>query len=112
MSRERAYRILILGGYGHFGGRIAQALAEREDCHMLIAGRDELRAREAARVLRESGAAASVESAQLDVGAGELSQHIRGHRADLVIHTAGPFQQQSYQSRQRRRRDACRNHGS
>lgn len=96
MSRERAYRILILGGYGHFGGRIAQALANRQDCHLFIAGRDESRARQAAANLRESGALASVEGAQLDTGCGELSQRIREHRADLVIHTAGPFQRQSY----------------
>lgn len=95
MSRERAYRILILGGYGHFGSRIAQALATREDCHLLIAGRDESRARKAAARLRESGAV-SVEGTQLDAGCGELSQRIRQHRVDLLIHTAGPFQQQSY----------------
>lgn len=97
MSRERAYRILILGGYGQFGSRIAQSLASREDCHLLIAGRDESHAREAAAALRESGGAASVESAQLDAGADDLSQQIRRQQADLVIHTAGPFQQQSYQ---------------
>ena len=27
MSRQPAYRILILGGYGHFGARITRALA-------------------------------------------------------------------------------------
>lgn len=101
MSRERAYRILILGGYGHFGSRIAQALANREDCHLLIAGRDVSLARKAAADLRESGAVASVESAQLDAACGQsseeqLSERIREHRVDLLIHTAGPFQQQSY----------------
>jgi len=96
MSREPAYRILILGGYGHFGGRIAHALASRGDCHLLVAGRDSGRAQQAAAKLLDAGAAAVVEGIAVDAARPDLADVIRGLRANLVIHTAGPFQGQSY----------------
>jgi len=37
-------RILILGGYGVFGGRLAELLADIADLELLIAGRDISRA--------------------------------------------------------------------
>ena len=37
-------RILILGGYGVFGGRLAELLADRPDLELLICGRDLARA--------------------------------------------------------------------
>jgi len=96
MSREPAYRILILGGYGHFGGRIARALASRGDCHLLVTGRDGDRAQQAAAKLRDAGAAAMVEGIAVDAAKPDLADVVRGLRANLVIHTAGPFQGQSY----------------
>jgi len=96
MSREPAYRILILGGYGHFGSRIAAALAGRADCHLMIAGRDSGRAQTAAAKLRDGGASATLEGVGLDAVSARLADEIRRLRAHLVIHTAGPFQGQSY----------------
>jgi NAD(P)-dependent dehydrogenase (short-subunit alcohol dehydrogenase family) len=95
MSRRPAYRILILGGYGHFGARIASALAASEGTEIVIAGRDPARARASADKLGQ-GAAAQFESVQLDVDSPQFRQMLRTLRADLVIHTAGPFQGQSY----------------
>jgi len=96
MTRGTAYRILILGGYGNFGLRIATALAAHADSHLLIAGRDEVRARLAARALEDANAAATVEGIALDAQDPGLAQLIRSADIDLVIHTAGPFQDQSY----------------
>ncbi|HEY6641739.1 saccharopine dehydrogenase NADP-binding domain-containing protein [Povalibacter sp.] len=95
MTREPAYRILVLGGYGNFGARIAVALSAQADCHLLIAGRDAARARDAAAQLQ--GSHATVEGLGLDVHDPQLAECLRRHRIDLVIHTAGPFQGQSYE---------------
>ncbi|HMN44255.1 MAG TPA: saccharopine dehydrogenase NADP-binding domain-containing protein [Povalibacter sp.] len=95
MSREPAYRILVLGGYGNFGARIVDALASQARCHLLIAGRDAVRAGQAAARLR--GAAAVVEGMGLDAHDPQFAQFLRQQRIDLVIHTAGPFQGQSYE---------------
>jgi Saccharopine dehydrogenase NADP binding domain len=95
MTREPAYRILILGGYGNFGARIVIALAAEAGCHLLIAGRDASRARDTA--TRLQGSAATVEGIGLDAHDAALAGLLRQEQIDLVIHTAGPFQGQSYE---------------
>ncbi|MFL6551057.1 MAG: KR domain-containing protein, partial [Povalibacter sp.] len=66
MTDERAYRILILGGYGNFGLRIARALATHARCHLILAGRDLSRAQQAVASLESDGAIAWLEGLRLD----------------------------------------------
>jgi saccharopine dehydrogenase-like NADP-dependent oxidoreductase len=96
MTRESAYRILILGGYGNFGARIVVALAAEAACHLLIAGRDASRAKAAA--ARLQGSSATVEGIGFDAHDAGLADFLRQAKIDLVIHTAGPFQGQSYEA--------------
>lgn len=83
------YRVLVLGGYGHFGGRICRALAG--DATLIIAGRDGAKAQAAASAL-----GAAHDGVALDHSAGDLAARIRGLRAHAVLHTSGPFQGQDY----------------
>ncbi len=92
MTGKPAYRILVLGGYGNFGARIVRALAMQE-CHLIVAGRDERRASEFAAGL--AGKAATAEGMALDTHDPRLAARLAALRVDLVIHTAGPFQGQS-----------------
>jgi saccharopine dehydrogenase-like NADP-dependent oxidoreductase len=91
----RAYRILVLGGYGHFGARICTALAHSEDATLIIAGRDGVKAGKFARALAAVHETVH-ESEALDYTAADLAARVRALRADLVIHTCGPFQGQDY----------------
>ena len=84
--------IVILGGYGNFGARIARALALDANLKLVIAGRN-LRA---ATSFAES-LGPNVSGAQLDVGSSDLAQQLQQLNAGLVIHTAGPFQGQQWQ---------------
>lgn len=94
MSR---YRVLIIGAYGQFGRRIVEALARDQAFTLLLAGRDaQASGAMAARLLAGAETQAAIESSALDVGADTLSSAIATLRPDLVIHTAGPFQQQDY----------------
>jgi saccharopine dehydrogenase-like NADP-dependent oxidoreductase len=84
--------VLVLGGYGFFGTRIARALAADERIRVLIGGRDARRAADAARGLglrAEHGVA-------IDARAADVAERIARLRVDLLIHTAGPFQEQAY----------------
>lgn len=84
--------IVILGGYGNFGKRIASALANDQDVRLIIAGRDTRKAIDAARSLgldERQGVA-------LDARSPALAGALRELDAWLVIHTAGPFQDQDY----------------
>jgi hypothetical protein len=96
MTAEPAYRILILGGYGNFGLRIVRALGTHAHAHLFIAGRNLASARSAALDLVAAGAIARIEALALDAESPGLAALLRTHGIRLVIHTAGPFQERSY----------------
>lgn len=82
-------KILILGGYGNFGKRVARLLAHRR-IPAIIAGRD----------------AAKAEAVAMEIGGGftasafdvrrTLAEHIRTLRPKVVVNTCGPFQSTDY----------------
>jgi len=80
--------INVLGGYGIFGGRVAEALAREPACRVRVAGRS---TRIGANFAERIGA----EFHQCDLGDRDaLKRAIDG--SFLVIHSAGPFQGADY----------------
>ncbi|MEW6704006.1 MAG: saccharopine dehydrogenase NADP-binding domain-containing protein [Pseudomonadota bacterium] len=84
-------KTLILGGYGNFGARIARALSGDPALAVLVGGRDGARASDFARTLRGHAQGVAVDTTSPD-----LPRLLQRLGVGLVIHTAGPFQQQSY----------------
>lgn len=84
--------VLILGGYGFFGYRIASALASETGIRLLIGGRSVARARKAASALRLPPS----QGIGIDAQSADFSRELASLRVDLLVHTAGPFQQQDY----------------
>jgi saccharopine dehydrogenase-like NADP-dependent oxidoreductase len=82
---------VILGGYGNFGRRIVTALAADRGHRVIVAGRDLQKARAAA-----AEAGNSAEAASLDGCSTQLAADLRRIGANVVVHTAGPFQGQDY----------------
>jgi len=80
--------VTVLGGYGVFGGRIAEALARHPGCQIRIAGRD---ARAGSNFAHRLGT--EFRPCDLEDPA-TLRSAIEGSR--IVIHTAGPFQGSDY----------------
>lgn len=85
-------RVLLLGGYGNFGSHIARSLAPNTAIQLLIAGRSLERASALAASLE---AANRAEALSIDI-AKDFETNLRGAAPDMVIHTVGPFQGQSY----------------
>jgi saccharopine dehydrogenase-like NADP-dependent oxidoreductase len=85
-------KTLILGGYGNFGARICRALAFEPSMELMIGGRDLLRAKSLA--VSIGGNAIGV---ALDHTKADFSDVLKQLGIELLIHTAGPFQQQDYQ---------------
>jgi hypothetical protein len=85
-------RVLIIGGYGNFGGYIARALAADPNIVVLIGGRSIEKAEATAAGLE---AANPAEGRALDID-GDLAAAFATIRPDLIIHTTGPFQGQDY----------------
>jgi saccharopine dehydrogenase-like NADP-dependent oxidoreductase len=82
---------VVLGGYGNFGRRVAMALAADRNYRVVVAGRDLQKARA---VADEVGS--SAEAASLDGRATNLAAELGRLGANVVVHTAGPFQGQDY----------------
>lgn len=84
------HSVLILGGYGNFGKRIAAALVKR-GVPVIIAGRDARKAQDHATALGHKNATASGFDAET-----ELPAYLQRLRPTVVVNTCGPFQQKSY----------------
>lgn len=83
--------MLVLGGYGNFGARICRALSGDPSIELLIGGRDLSRALALANAV--GGGAQGI---VIDLGAPGFAQALQALGVQLVIHSAGPFQQQDY----------------
>ncbi|WP_322014195.1 saccharopine dehydrogenase family protein [Paraburkholderia sp. J12] len=84
-------KVVVLGGYGNFGARICRALAHDPEIELVVAARDERRSATFAATL-----SAGARATRLDTGAADFAAQLDAVGAQLVIHTAGPFQGQSY----------------
>jgi hypothetical protein len=87
-------RVLVLGGYGAFGARVAERLARLSGIELVIAGRSRGKAEAfALRLTQRTGAQAI--PAVLDgarMTAGDLEQR----KPAVLINASGPFQAQDY----------------
>ncbi len=84
-------KTLVLGGYGNFGARICRALAADSNIELQVAGRDRGQAQRLADSLGGRAMAVSI-----DCNASDFGQTLSALGVGLVLHVAGPFQQQSY----------------
>lgn len=86
-------KILILGGYGHFGGLISQSLCGLQNIHVIIAGRSLEKAQSFATTCPQ--APHTPEAVALDIEH-DFAESLAKIAPDIVIHTCGPFQGQDY----------------
>lgn len=96
-------RVLIIGGYGNFGSFISQTLAKETYLQVIVAGRSLQRAQAFIKTIE---AINPVEVAEIDISNNDLSRDLASIKPDIVIHTSGPFQSQSYNVA-----EACMNAG-
>ena len=91
-KKQTPTRVLIVGGYGTFGRRIAAGLAGEPDLQIVVAGRSAEKAQDVATQLT---AAIPADAAALDIDAG-FPESLAALAPDVVVHTSGPFQEQGY----------------
>lgn len=89
-------RVVVLGGYGNFGKRIVELLAQLEGLQILVAGRSLQRARDYCQELASQSVCARTKPACIDIFAIDFEGQLAELQPDLVIHTSGPFQGQDY----------------
>lgn len=87
-------RVLVIGGYGLFGGLLVRRLAGFHGLELVIGGRHLAQAQRFADALVSPQATVSVLA--VDTHSPEFLEQLQALRAQLVINTAGPFQGQAY----------------
>jgi len=87
-------KILLIGGYGNFGKRLAHSLLTYHDYEIVIAGRS---AQKAASFANSLGAASgkSVTSLAVDVIDSDIVGILNKIRPDIVVNASGPFRAQA-----------------
>ena len=88
------HRVLLLGGYGVFGGRIAERIARERHIELILAGRSGERASAQAAAIADQSRA-KVTPARLDAMQLETDK-LAALRAGVVINASGPYQWQDY----------------
>jgi hypothetical protein len=83
------HRVLILGGYGTFGGRLAELLARQNEITLVVGGRSLERANRFVAALAPGAERSAVE---LDRDGDSLDQVLTAVRPDIVVDASGPFQ--------------------
>ncbi|MBB5865335.1 saccharopine dehydrogenase NADP-binding domain-containing protein [Xanthomonas sp. 3058] len=86
------YRVVVLGGFGHFGARIVRALAATAQIQVIAAGRHP---GDIGRTWPDA-VPGRISTCQLDIDAADFAARLMATHADAVVHTAGPFQGQDY----------------
>ena len=90
-----SFTVLILGGYGNFGSKIAKRLALDNAIDLLIAGRNIDKARDFSLQLEKISGRRCI-PLLLDTANADFAQTLAKSGAQLLIHTSGPFQSQNY----------------
>lgn len=83
--------VLIIGGYGTFGGRLARLLQDEPRLRILVGGRSIAKARAFAGGLGAGSSGADVEAVAFDRD-GDLAKQLTLIKPDLVVDASGPFQ--------------------
>lgn len=86
-------RVLIIGGYGNFGSFISRSLVKENNVQLIIAGRSKAKAK---LLIAELDSKNTPEVFVLDI-AKDILENLKKINPDIVIHTSGPFQAQSYE---------------
>ena len=93
MYWNRKVMILVIGGYGNFGKRLAHALLENHDHDLIIAGRSKTKAQIFCKQL-ENIYKKAIEHLALDVNSPDLVSILKNLQVDIVVNASGPYQDQ------------------
>ena len=89
-------RIIVVGGTGHFGGRICRRIVGEPNTELVVTSRSQAKAQAIVDQLQALDSAATVSAAGLDQSSEDFESDLTALRPNLVIHTAGPYQGQNY----------------
>ncbi|OJT49332.1 saccharopine dehydrogenase family protein [Pseudomonas moraviensis] len=90
-----AFRVMVVGGYGNFGSIVCRHLAQMPEIELLLSGRNARKLQHKVEELQAQSGRACEGWCGDAMGAG-FQAALRELNIQLVVHTGGPFQRQSY----------------
>lgn len=90
-----AFKVLVVGGYGNFGSIVCRHLGAMPDVDLAISGRDPHKLQRKVEALQAASGKTCASWCGDAMGSGFQSA-LSSMGIELVIHTGGPFQGQSY----------------
>ena len=88
--------IVVIGGTGHFGGRICRRLVGEPDTKLIVTSRSEASASVFVDELKRNFPNEKIYPAALDQFSRNFERDLQELHPDIVLHTAGPYQGQNY----------------
>ena len=89
-------RIVVIGGTGHFGGRICRRIAGEKNTELVVTSRSKTKAQAVVDDVQGGYPTAIISAAGLDLQSPKFGSDLQALDPDIVIHTAGPYQGQDY----------------
>jgi len=89
-------RIVVIGGTGHFGGRICRRIAGEKNTELVVTSRSKTKAQAVVDDVQRGSPTAIISAAGLDRLSPNFGSDLQALDPDIVIHTAGPYQGQDY----------------
>jgi hypothetical protein len=89
----QSFPVLVIGGYGFFGSRLVERLANQQGLHVVVAGRSIERAHALVERMRPS-ARSTMSATALDIASHAFPSELAAIAPSVTIHTSGPFQNQ------------------
>lgn len=88
--------IVVIGGTGHFGGRICRRLAGEPNTKLIVTSRSAASAGKLVTELLALNTDQNIQAATLDQFSPTFEHDLKQLDPDIVLHTAGPYQGQDY----------------
>jgi hypothetical protein len=96
MGSSEDFRVLVLGASGQFGKCLCRRMAAESSLTLIIAGRDKEKLEALKIHLITSYPSAKIKTAPCDIACGDFLGQLLTHKPNIVVHLAGPFQNQDY----------------
>ena len=77
-------KIVVIGGTGHFGGRICRRLVDENNTELVVTSRNDSSAQSLADELRSSGPSAIVSAARIDQSKPSFEKDLKSLRPDYA----------------------------
>jgi len=93
---KKRVKIFVLGGYGNFGKRLCLFLANDPALEIVVGGRDLTKIEKLIEEIKIKNPQAVIEGNQIDWQETAFKEKLKATGAHILVHSAGPFQQQDY----------------